>query len=61
MRRSLVPPVDVVYSLCSVIRIYTVHDEVKDKMFELEMSWVREGQLDRSHLERGGAYWGESL
>ena len=24
--------------------IYTVHDEVKDKAFELEMSWVGEGE-----------------
>lgn len=25
--------------------IYTVHDEVKDKDFELELSWVGEGKL----------------
>ncbi len=30
----------VTFVLC---RIYTVHDEVKDKEFELEMSWVGEG------------------
>ena len=24
-------------------RIYAVHDEVKDKDFELELSWVGEG------------------
>lgn len=23
-----------------IVRIYTVHDDVKDKDFELEMSWV---------------------
>jgi 20S proteasome subunit alpha 7 len=22
------------------IRIYEIHDEIKDKLFELEMSWV---------------------
>lgn len=26
-------------------RIYVVHDEVKDKTFELELSWVGEGKL----------------
>ena len=26
-------------------RIHTVHDEVKDKNFVLEMSWVTEGQF----------------
>lgn len=26
-----------------LVSIYTVHDEVKDKAFELEMSWVTEG------------------
>ena len=25
-------------------RIYVVHDEVKDKQFELELSWVGEGE-----------------
>lgn len=25
-------------------RIYIVHDEVKDKAFELELSWVGEGK-----------------
>lgn len=25
-------------------RIYTVHDKVKDKEFELELSWVGEGK-----------------
>lgn len=29
--------------LCS--RIYIVHDEVKDKAFELELSWVGESKL----------------
>ena len=24
--------------------IYTVHDEVKDKTFELELSWIGEGK-----------------
>lgn len=28
----------------SLIRIYIVHDEVKDKAFELELSWVGEGK-----------------
>lgn len=26
-----------------VCRIYVVHDEVKDKNFELELSWIGEG------------------
>jgi len=26
-------------------RIYVVHDEVKDKNFELELSWIGEGIL----------------
>lgn len=26
------------------VRIYVVHDEVKDKQFELELSWVGEGE-----------------
>lgn len=26
-------------------RIYVVHDEVKDKNFELELSWIGEGML----------------
>lgn len=30
-------------SLCAC-SIYMVHDEVKDKSFELEMSWVGEGK-----------------
>ena len=29
-------------SFCS--RIYIVHDEVKDKAFELELSWVGESK-----------------
>lgn len=28
----------------TVFRIYIVHDEVKDKAFELELSWVGEGE-----------------
>lgn len=31
----------VVFYVC---RIYIVHDEVKDKAFELELSWVGEGK-----------------
>jgi len=27
----------------AVISIYVIHDEVKDKQFELELSWVGEG------------------
>ena len=27
-------------------RIYIVHDEVKDKNFELELSWIGEGWSD---------------
>ena len=33
--------VDDFFHCCS---IYTVHDEVKDKAFQLEMSWVGEGK-----------------
>lgn len=29
---------------CFTNRIYTVHDKVKDKEFELELSWVGEGK-----------------
>lgn len=29
--------------LVVVCRIYVVHDEVKDKNFELELSWIGEG------------------
>lgn len=32
-------------------RIYIVHDEVKDKAFELELSWVGEG-TDQSQPEQ---------
>ena len=35
-----------------MLRIYLVHDEVKDKQFELELSWVGEGECTtcmRSH------------
>ena len=28
-----------------LLRIYVVHDEVKDKNFELELSWIGEGLL----------------
>ena len=27
--------------------IYQVHDEVKDRMFELELSWVGKGKITR--------------
>ena len=30
--------------------IYTVHDEVKDKEFELELSWVGEGKMGLSRV-----------
>ncbi len=30
--------------------IYTVHDEVKDKAFQLEMSWVGEGKSETVNL-----------
>ena len=32
-------------------RIYVVHDEVKDKQFELELSWVGEGECIICHLQ----------
>lgn len=32
-----------VYEAFTTASIYTVHDEVKDKEFELELSWVGEG------------------
>ena len=28
----------------TLFRIYVVHDEVKDKNFELELSWIGKGQ-----------------
>lgn len=28
------------YFTCFICSIYTVHDELKDKNFELELSWV---------------------
>ena len=28
-----------------MFRIYTVHDEIKDKHFELELGWVGKGIL----------------
>lgn len=31
-------------------RIYVVHDEVKDKNFELELSWIGEGILIAVYL-----------
>lgn len=31
--------------LSLIHRIYVVHDEVKDKNFELELSWIGEGIL----------------
>jgi 20S proteasome subunit alpha 7 len=31
-----------------ILRIYSVHDDVKDKDFELEMSWICE-ESDRKH------------
>ena len=34
----------------SANRIYQVHDEVKDKEFELEMSWVGEGKSPKLHV-----------
>ena len=30
--------------VCVWFSIYSIHDEVKDKAFELEMSWVGEGK-----------------
>lgn len=30
--------------------IYMVHDEVKDKMFELELSWVSKGTEGRHEM-----------
>ena len=32
------------YCSCLHFRIYIVHDEVKDKNFELELSWVGESK-----------------
>ena len=29
--------------------IYTVHDEVKDKDFELELSWISASETDSKH------------
>ena len=34
----------VIYCCCLHFRIYIVHDEVKDKNFELELSWVGESK-----------------
>mgnify|MGYP001800190336 CR=1 FL=1 len=41
-----------IYISCVIIccSIYTVHDEVKDKAFELELSWVSEGQLQPAKM-----------
>lgn len=33
------------YCICLISRIYIVHDEVKDKSFELELSWVGESNI----------------
>ena len=30
--------------ILSLYSIYVVHDEVKDKQFELELSWVGDGE-----------------
>ena len=32
--------------LSLIHRIYVVHDEVKDKNFELELSWIGEGIIN---------------
>lgn len=40
-----IQPIDqsvLIYTLLVLSRIYIVHDEVKDKAFELELSWVGE-------------------
>ena len=36
--------------------IYAVHDEVKDKAFELELSWVGEGKLLEIILKQKPSY-----
>ena len=38
-------------SCCVCFSIYIVHDEVKDKAFELELSWVGEGEWYRTIVE----------
>ena len=48
MYPSHVPCLSVCLSVCEVSlnpapSVHTVHDEVKDKSFELELSWVGEG------------------
>ena len=32
-------------------RIYLVHDEAKDKDFELEMTWVSSTETDGKHMQ----------
>ena len=42
---------------CFLHRIYVVHDEVKDKNFELELSWIGEGIM--SFVDLSHAHWAQ--